>query len=151
MAGRRLRNAIKGILVDAGTIPADSHVVISGLSNTYADYFVTYEEFQVQRYEAASTIFGPNSLMGLIQEFSKLATAIATNTTVPHGPTPPDFTGKQLSLVADPKEDVVPDGTKFGTVITGELNEINPESVEILTTPLILSLFFFFFFSRRVS
>jgi neutral ceramidase len=123
VAGRRLRNAVKKVLVDGGAIPADSHVVLSGLSNTYADYFTTYEEYQVQRYEAASTIFGPHSLSGLIQEFSKLADAIARNSTVPHGPTPPDFTGRQLSFVLKPREDVVPDGYKFGSIITGNKTE----------------------------
>ena len=37
-------------------------VVIAGLSNAYADYTVTFEEYQVQRYEGASTIYGPHQL-----------------------------------------------------------------------------------------
>lgn len=33
-------------LLDNG-LPDDTQVVIAGLSNTYADYIVTYEEYQV--------------------------------------------------------------------------------------------------------
>ena len=50
--------------------------VIAGLSNTYADYVTTKEEYQAQRYEGASTIFGPNTLDAFIHEFKKLAKVI---------------------------------------------------------------------------
>ena len=52
-------------------------MVIAGLSNTYADYIVTPEEYSVQRYEGASTIYGPYTLPAYIQEFNKLAVALA--------------------------------------------------------------------------
>ncbi len=45
----------------------ETHVVIAGLTNTYASYIATYEEYQVQRYEGASTIFGPHTLDAYIQ------------------------------------------------------------------------------------
>jgi len=121
VSGRRLRNAVKTILVEGGAIPADSFVVIAGLSGTYADYITTYEEYQAQRYEAASTIYGPHTLSGFIQEFSRLAQSLIANTTLPPGPLPPDFTGRQLSFVPKPKQDTVPDGSKFGDAI------VNPE------------------------
>ena len=43
-------------LVSSGVI-SEEHgtVVIAGLGNGYADYTVTFEEYQQQRYEAAST------------------------------------------------------------------------------------------------
>ena len=53
-------------------------MVIAGLSNTYADYIVTPEEYSVQRYEGGSTIYGPYTLPAYIQEFNKLAVALAT-------------------------------------------------------------------------
>ena len=52
-------------------------MVIAGLANTYADYITTPEEYSVQRYEGASTIYGPYTLVAYIQEFNKLAVAIA--------------------------------------------------------------------------
>ena len=55
----------------------DIDVVIAGLSNTYADYIATPEEYSVQRYEGASTIYGPYTLPAYIQEFNKLAVAMA--------------------------------------------------------------------------
>ena len=58
-------------------ISGDIDVVIAGLSNTYADYIVTPEEYSVQRYEGASTIYGPYTLPAYIQEFNKLAVALA--------------------------------------------------------------------------
>ena len=55
----------------------DIDVVIAGLSNTYTDYITTPEEYSVQRYEGASTIYGPHTLPAYIQEFNKLAVSIA--------------------------------------------------------------------------
>ena len=46
---------------------SDVHVVIAGLANTYASYVTTFEEYSVQRYEGASTIFGPHTLDAYIQ------------------------------------------------------------------------------------
>jgi neutral ceramidase len=45
----------------------DVRVVIAGLSNTYSSYITTFEEYQMQRYEGASTIFGPHTLDAYIQ------------------------------------------------------------------------------------
>ena len=42
-------------------------LVIAGLTNTYSSYITTYEEYQAQRYEGASTIFGPHTLDAYIQ------------------------------------------------------------------------------------
>lgn len=43
------------------------HVVIAGLTNTYSSYITTFEEYAMQRYEGASTIFGPHTLDAYIQ------------------------------------------------------------------------------------
>ena len=45
----------------------DIHVVIAGLTNTYSSYVTTIEEYSIQRYEGASTIFGPHTLDAYIQ------------------------------------------------------------------------------------
>lgn len=50
--------------------------VLAGLSNVYSHYIATWEEYQVQRYEAASTIFGPHTCGAYIQQYSILAQAI---------------------------------------------------------------------------
>lgn len=85
MAGRRLRRAVKAIVdplvqQETGDKTAQATVTISGLCNTYSSYVTTFEEYQAQRYEAASTIFGPHTLSGYIQEFSRLASDFVSGT-----------------------------------------------------------------------
>ena len=58
-------------------ITGDIHVIITGLANTYTSYVTTPEEYSVQRYEGASTIYGPYTLLAYIKEFNKLAAALA--------------------------------------------------------------------------
>ena len=54
------RNAIRARLIADGIIGQDAYVVIAGPANTYAHYVTTREEYGVQRYEGASTLFGPS-------------------------------------------------------------------------------------------
>eukprot|EP00064_Thunnus_orientalis_P019187 superscaffoldBa00004687_g19302 len=76
MSGRRLREAVKQELESEGMF-RDSEVVIAGLSNVYTHYITTYEEYQLQRYEGASTIYGPHTLSAYLQKYRGLARAIA--------------------------------------------------------------------------
>lgn len=118
MAGRRLRNAVKTVLTSESNKKFDSnvHVVIAGLTNTYSQYVTTYEEYQVQRYEGASTLYGPHTLSAYIQEFKKLARALMGGPRVEPGPRPPDLLGKQLSLLPPVVVDLTPRGVNFGDV-----------------------------------
>ncbi|XP_033099383.1 neutral ceramidase 2-like isoform X2 [Anneissia japonica] len=113
MAGRRLRNAIKETLVENG-MSGDTKVTISGLANTYSDYIVTYEEYQVQRYEGASTIYGPHTLQAYIHKFRELAKKIALGTSqgeeVGEAPVTTNYTG----FLPDSRTDT---GNKYGKVI----------------------------------
>lgn len=58
MAGRRLRDAVKTVLLKDGKGEFDSnlHVVIAGLTNTYSQYVTTFEEYQIQRYEVCERL-----------------------------------------------------------------------------------------------
>lgn len=118
MAGRRLRQtgaqlqrpcfrrtddrvsivAVLDTLVKAGFATADTHVVISGLSNQYSHYVTTREEYGAQRYEGASTMFGPFTLAAYQQRFAALALALATGAAVAPGPTPNDYRRVLISL-----------------------------------------------------
>ncbi|XP_021094772.1 neutral ceramidase isoform X2 [Heterocephalus glaber] len=80
MSGRRLREAIQKEFASYGM--KDITVAISGLCNVYTHYITTYEEYQAQRYEAASTIYGPHTLSAYIQLFRALTKAIATGEVV---------------------------------------------------------------------
>ncbi|KAI8016234.1 Neutral ceramidase 1 [Camellia lanceoleosa] len=118
MAGRRLRAAVKMVLTSGGNKEFNSniHVVIAGLTNTYSQYVTTFEEYQVQRYEGASTLYGPHTLSAYIQEFRKLAVALVTSQAVEAGPQPPDLLDKQISLLTPVVVDMTPIGVNFGDV-----------------------------------
>jgi len=122
MAGRRLRKAVKSIL-EKGKIVAPGqkvHVTIAGLANNYASYITTFEEYQAQRYEAASTIFGPHTLDGYIQEFSRLARDMVAGTPSEPGTPPPDMESELIQLMPEAHCDRVPHGSKFGDVVSGK-------------------------------
>ncbi|VFR00393.1 unnamed protein product [Cuscuta campestris] len=120
MAGRRLRDAVKAVFTDAASEFSNNnvHVVIAGLTNTYSQYVTTHEEYQIQRYEGASTLYGPHTLSAYIQEFKKLAKALIAGQPVEAGPQPPDFLDKQLSFLTPVVVDSTPLGTNFGDVLT---------------------------------
>ncbi|XP_076944500.1 neutral ceramidase 2-like [Bidens hawaiensis] len=112
MAGRRLRDAVSAVFKEK------VHVVIAGLTNTYSQYVTTFEEYEMQRYEGASTLYGPHTLSAYIQEFKRLATAIVSGGTVEAGPQPPDLLNKQIGLLPGIVVDSTPLGVKFGDVKT---------------------------------
>ncbi|KAI3797131.1 hypothetical protein L1987_32384 [Smallanthus sonchifolius] len=111
MAGRRLREAVKEVMTSGDK---DIHVVIAGLTNTYSQYVTTFEEYQIQRYEGASTLYGPHTLNAYIQEFKKLASALISDQPVEAGPQPPDLLEKQISLLTPVVMDATPLGASFG-------------------------------------
>ncbi|KAK5850381.1 hypothetical protein PBY51_001265 [Eleginops maclovinus] len=117
MSGRRLREAVKQELQSEGAFK-DSEVVIAGLSNIYTHYITTFEEYQVQRYEGASTIYGPHTLSAYLQKYRGLARAIAQDrvSELPVGPEPPFFE-KLFNLLAPPNADRTPVNTSFGDVL----------------------------------
>ncbi|OMO86062.1 Neutral/alkaline nonlysosomal ceramidase [Corchorus capsularis] len=118
MSGRRLRDAVKTVLTSSGNgeFGSNIHVVIAGLTNTYSQYVATFEEYEVQRYEGASTLYGPHTLSAYIQEFQKLANALIKGQSVETGPQPPDLLNKQISLLTPVVMDSTPAGVNFGDV-----------------------------------
>lgn len=120
MAGRRLRDAVKKVLTSGSSkeFGNNVHVVIAGLTNTYSQYVTTFEEYQIQRYEGASTLYGPHTLSAYIQEFQKLAAALISGKPVESGPQPPDLLDKQISLLTPVVLDATPIGVQFGDVST---------------------------------
>ncbi|CAG2179505.1 unnamed protein product [Oppiella nova] len=120
MSGRRLRDAIKREYEKNSAENITVEPVISGLSNTYSSYVVTFEEY---RYEGASTIYGPYTLDAYIQQYRYLASQLATNSTVSAGPPEPNYLDQQTSLVPGVLFDCTPDGKKFGDCISQPLME----------------------------
>ena len=71
-----MRDAVASTAFDITQGSEDLKVVLAGLSNVYTHYITTYEEYQPQRYEAASTIFGPHSLKAYQDQFKYLTEAM---------------------------------------------------------------------------
>uniref|UniRef100_A0A8B9FYX3 Neutral ceramidase n=1 Tax=Amazona collaria TaxID=241587 RepID=A0A8B9FYX3_9PSIT len=133
MSGRRLREAVKTEFDSHGAPGTD--VVIAGLCNVYTHYITTYEEYQVQRYEAASTIYGPHTLSAYIQLYRGLARSIALNTVqdLPPGPEPPFFNITNLTLVPSLIADLVPVNKTFGDVLQEVRQQYQPTEVAEVT------------------
>jgi neutral ceramidase len=113
MAGRRLRETVQNEL--SGMV---DHVVIAGLSNAYAGYVATREEYALQHYEGASTHFGPYALNAFQQRFAGIASDMAAGAASAPGPTPRDIADSQLISVPGVVFDDVPLGKSFGDVET---------------------------------
>jgi len=114
MSGRRLKKAVMKVLQPAGV----NHSVIQGLSNAYASYVTTQEEYQKQMYEGASTPFGEYTLNGFVQEFSRIAGDLVRGNATGDGPEPEDLSNAQHSLIIDNIVDTAPFFKKFGDVHT---------------------------------
>jgi neutral ceramidase len=128
MAGRRLRNAVRQSLHDNG-FHQDPIIVIAGLSNSYSSYVTTKEEYTGQRYEAACTLYGPNTLAAYIQEFQRLTNDLMTgrNSTTKSAPRDPSHHllsagsgGTYPSLLSI---DTIGIGRKFGSLVI-DTNEV---------------------------
>ena len=96
--------------------------MIAGLANSYADYTTTFEEYQAQRYEAGSTIYGPHQLQAYTQIAVQLATAVVSNGTVPAGTKPTDYHNKVVKSLGKPDNEEPPSGQKMGD------NLVNPKT-----------------------
>ncbi|KAG6876987.1 hypothetical protein C0993_011300 [Termitomyces sp. T159_Od127] len=133
--------AIRAKLISSNILGSDAYVVIAGPANTYGHYVTTREEYSVQRYEGASTIFGQCvwhsvivlqriaiqfnpiyaavTLDAYIDKYSSLVPFLADNATgVPASdPAPVDQTPKAISLRPGVVFDAAPVGKTFGDVL----------------------------------
>ncbi|KAJ0307860.1 hypothetical protein COL516b_003831 [Colletotrichum fioriniae] len=133
MSGRRWKAAVKEAA--KSILPNDPVVVLGGPANTYAvsfasfllfivtdssqHYIATPEEYAIQRYEGASTLFGPNTLPAYINlTVSNIAYLSPSSTSTPAaGPSPPDNRANSLSFITGVVVDGAPAGRSFGQAI----------------------------------
>jgi neutral ceramidase len=118
MSGRRWRSAVASA-AQAASIASDPIVVLGGPANSYTHYIVTEEEYGVQRYEGASTLYGPNTLNAYINLTTKYMPYLASSppsTPLSPGPTPPNNVDKSLSFITGVVYDNPPIGKSFGDV-----------------------------------
>ncbi|KAM3064936.1 hypothetical protein ACMFMG_011236 [Clarireedia jacksonii] len=118
MSGRRWKSAIASAALSS-SIVSSSHppkVVLGGPANTYAHYLATPEEYSIQRYEGASTLYGQHTLDAYIHlSVSNIGFLAKGNTSQPApGPSPPNNVNTSLSFITP----VVYDSGSFGSVVT---------------------------------
>ncbi|KAI1472251.1 Neutral/alkaline nonlysosomal ceramidase [Daldinia caldariorum] len=118
MAGRRWRAAVKAASTDI--VDTEPKVVLGGPANTYAHYLTTPEEYGIQRYEGASTLFGQWELAAYINlTVSNIKYLAPDSSSSPDpGPKPPDNRKSSLSFITGVVQDNAPLGKSFGDVIS---------------------------------
>ncbi|KAK3381438.1 Neutral/alkaline nonlysosomal ceramidase [Podospora didyma] len=117
MAGRRWRDAVKASATSLSlTNGVEPIVVLGGPANTYAHYVATPEEYGIQRYEGASTLYGPWQLPAYVNLTLQALPYLAPTATgsPPPGPSPPDNRKSSLSFITGVMVDNAPIGTSFG-------------------------------------
>ncbi|CAO3701090.1 unnamed protein product [Rhizopus stolonifer] len=105
MSGRRLREAIHQALIQHELGNQDTVVIHSGPANGYASYCTTFEEYQHQRYEGASTPYGPHTLQAYIEAFEKLVFMMANPKHSIESETLPDFTNRTFNFAPPYRSD----------------------------------------------
>ena len=126
MAGRRWRNAVSDSAIESFTEFDDDEnapiVVLGGPANTYTHYIATPEEYGVQRYEGASTLYGPYTLDAHIHltlsHVPSLASSMTSQSSISVEPYPPILVNKSLSFITPVIVDRAPFFKAFGDVLT---------------------------------
>ncbi|KAF7320213.1 hypothetical protein MKEN_00805800 [Mycena kentingensis (nom. inval.)] len=68
---------VRAKLISERILGEDAHVVVAGPANTYSHYIATPEEYTVQRYEGASTLYGPHTLDAYLDRYARLVPFLA--------------------------------------------------------------------------
>ena len=122
MTGRRWKAAIASAAQNASMTGSNAPlVVLGGPANSYTHYIATPEEYNVQRYEGASTLYGPYTLPAYVNLTTYYLPYLADeppSTPLAAGPTPPDNRGIALSFIPPVVYDNAPIGSSFGDVST---------------------------------
>jgi neutral ceramidase len=119
MTGRRWKTAVANAAIANSITTSPPKVVIGGPANTYAHYAATPEEYGVQRYEGASTLYGPwESYAYIYLSTSNIGYLKAGSTAQPAaGPLPPNNADSSLSFITGVVYDNPPIGKSFGQVL----------------------------------
>ncbi|RMZ76578.1 hypothetical protein DV737_g4746, partial [Chaetothyriales sp. CBS 132003] len=119
MSGRRWKEAIASASRSLEGIE-DPKVVLGGPANSYTHYIATAEEYSVQRYEGASTLYGRNTLAAYVNLTSSYIAYLGNKNEVASlpplapGPQPPINVNRSLSFITGVVLDLPPLLRKFG-------------------------------------
>jgi len=121
MAGRRWKDAVRDACAAADSPSrATPVVVLGGPANSYTHYITTEEEYAIQRYEGASTLYGPHTLNAYINvTLSFLPYLSPSSKSRPPrdgAALPPDNTNRSLSFITGVVRDGPPLFKAFGDV-----------------------------------
>ncbi|MDQ6782730.1 MAG: neutral/alkaline ceramidase [Actinomycetota bacterium] len=112
VAGLRLRRRVAAIVgADIGD------VLVAGYANAYIHYITTPEEYDAQRYEGGSTLFGRWELGAFEQAAALLARALRDGTRCPPGEPPPDLSAHRRPWRRRSITDQVLSTAAFGDVL----------------------------------
>lgn len=123
MAGRRWREAVSGSAESSFADLDDMEpiVALGGPANSYTHYITTREEYSVQRYEGASTLYGPWTLDAYINLTLTYLPHLGASTSglpkLPGGPTPPIHINNSLSFITPVVVDRAPIFKEYGQVV----------------------------------
>ncbi|KAK0920972.1 hypothetical protein LTR91_003696 [Friedmanniomyces endolithicus] len=140
MAGRRWKKAVHDAaevaLTAQDTEEQVAHeqpiVVLGGPANTYTHYIATREEYSIQRYEGASTLYGPWTLDAYIHLTRDFLPDLLSASTPPlpptlvQGPQPPINVNESLSFITPVIADRAPFFKSFGDVQSDVLAQYKP-------------------------
>ncbi|TQV92341.1 hypothetical protein V2A60_007030 [Cordyceps javanica] len=113
MSGRRWKEAVAK---QAAEHVKDPIVVLGSPVNVYAHYVTTPEEYEMQRYEGAATLYGRHQLDAYISLSTSNMHYLHDNATgqPPPGPSPPNNVRWSLRLLPPSLYDTAPFGRGFG-------------------------------------
>ena len=116
MSGRRWKEAVASRANDLAMARDEALVVLGGPANSYTHYIATEEEYAIQRYEGASTLYGPHTLNAYINvTLDNLYYLHPESTEKPSlGPFPPNHVNQSLSFINGVVYDRAPFLKSFG-------------------------------------
>lgn len=122
MSGRRWKQAIAASVTKLSLTDSEEPIVVlGGPANSYTHYIATEEEYAIQRYEGASTLYGPHTLnayINLTTRYLPYLSATPPILPLPTGPSPPINTNCSFSFITGVLFDRPPFFKSFGQVIT---------------------------------
>lgn len=131
MAGRRWKEALRKEAETSYLTEDEPIVVLGGPANSYTHYIATEEEYNIQRYEGASTLYGPHTLNAYINVtlgYLPYLSAETTSHPAP-GPSPPIYINDSLSFITGVAFDRAPFFTSFGDVVVDTAVSYRPGDI----------------------
>ena len=121
MAGRRWKEAVSSSAELSSLTAGKPVVVLGGPANSYTHYIATEEEYKIQRYEGASTLYGPHTLnayINLTTHYLPYLSSYAPTPPLSPGPSPPINIDRSLTFIRGVVFDRAPFFKSFGDVLS---------------------------------